>query len=116
MMQKIPDGQISAQRSLSEMPNVTHQTLHFFPPSFLDHQKTPPNLSETQLCAGTSPDRGAQLLVGSCGTDSAPPCIKVRRKITYYKKSNILLNVCFVRKGTGPTDRPRPRGKKQRFG
>lgn len=106
-------GQISAQRSLSEMLNITHQTLHFSPPSFLDHQKTPPNLSEKQLCGGTSPDGGSQFLVGSCGTDSVSSCIKVRRKIVYEKKNNILLNenVCFIHKGTGPTDRPQPVGK-----
>lgn len=109
---KIP-GQILAQRSLSEMLNITHQTLHFFPPSFLDHQKTPPDLSEKELCAGTSPDGGSQFLVGSCGTNSVPSCTKVKKKTVYDKKNNILLNedVCFILKGTGLTDKPQPAGK-----
>lgn len=110
MMQKT---QISAQRSLSEMLNITHQTLHFFPPSFLDHQKTPPDPSETQSCAGISPDGGAQFLVGSCGTDSSPFCMKVRRKTMYDKKNNIPLNenVCFIHKGIDPTDKAGVGGK-----
>lgn len=100
------------------MLNITYQTLHFFPPSFLDHQKTPPDLSETQLCAGTSPDGWSQFLVGSCGTDSVPTCTNIRRKTIFDKKNNILLNenVCFIHKDAGPTDGPWLEGKKQGFG
>lgn len=74
----------------------THQTLHFFLPSLLDHQKTPPDLSETKQCAETSTDGEAQLLPGSCGRDLVSTCIKITRKTTYDKKKNNNLNANIV--------------------
>lgn len=88
------------------MLNTTHQTLQFFLPSFLDHQRTPPDLSETETCAETSADGRAQLLPGSCGMDSASICIKIGRKTRYEKKNNTQLNegVSFMRAQVPKTD------------
>lgn len=97
-----------AQRLLLETLNITHQTLLFFLPSFLDHQRTPPNHSETEWYAGTSTDGGAQLLPGSCGTGLVLICITIKGTTIYHtKKNNIQTdgNVLFMKTQTLEAER-----------